>query len=118
MHTQQMKTAMLVAALAISAASAVPALAAQPQSRSDVPSAASEQPVTDTWITTKVKSELAAAHGVPGHAITVDTKNGTVWLSGDLKTRAEYDRAIAKARGIKGVKHVNASKLTVRGAVV
>jgi hyperosmotically inducible protein len=45
----------------------------------------------------------------------VDTKNGTVWLSGDVKTTAERDRAIAKTKAIKGVKKVDASKLTVAG---
>ena len=56
-----------------------------------------------------------ASDGVPGTEISVDTKNGTVWLSGDVKTTAERDRAIAKSKAIKGVKKVDASKLTVAG---
>ena len=56
-----------------------------------------------------------ASDGVPGTEISVDTKNGTVWLSGDVKTTAERDRAIAKTKAIKGVKKVDASKLTVAG---
>lgn len=91
------------------------ALAAQHEARADAPSAKSDQPATDTWITTKVKADLMASDGVPGTDITVDTKNGTVWLSGDVKTTAERDRAIAKAKAIKGVKKVDASKLTVDG---
>lgn len=81
----------------------------------DAPSSKSEQPGTDTWITTKVKADLLASDGVPGSEITVDTKNGTVWLSGDVKTEAEKTRAVTKAKAIKGVKRVDASKLTVGG---
>lgn len=110
----QSKTSMLLAALA-AAVAAGPALAAQHEHKADVPSAKSEHPVTDTWITTKVKTDLMASDGVPGTEISVDTKNGTVWLSGDVKTTAERDRAIAKTKAIKGVKKVDASKLTVAG---
>ena len=91
----QSRTSMLLAALA-AAVAAGPALAAQHEHKADVPSAKSEHPVTDTWITTKVKTDLMASDGVPGTEISVDTKNGTVWLSGDVKTTAERDRAIAK----------------------
>ena len=110
----QSRTSVLVAALALAVA-AGPALAAQHEHKPDVPSAKSEQPATDTWITTKVKADLMASDGVPGTEISVDTKNGTVWLSGDVKTTAERDRAIAKTKAIKGVKKVDASKLTVAG---
>ena len=71
--------------------------------------------IDDAWITTKVKADLMASDGVPGTEISVDTKNGTVWLGGDVKTTAERDRAIAKTKAIKGVKKVDASKLTVAG---
>lgn len=110
----RLKTSLLITALA-TAMAAGPALAAQHEARADAPSAKSDQPATDTWITTKVKADLMASDGVPGTDITVDTKNGTVWLSGDVKTTAERDRAIAKAKAIKGVKKVDASKLTVDG---
>lgn len=81
----------------------------------EAPSSPSEQPAKDTWITTKVKAALMAADGVPGVEIKVDTQNGTVWLVGDVKTTAERDRAIAKARAVKGVVAVEAGKLTVAG---
>lgn len=94
---------------------AAPVFASPSGQMANAPSTKSEQPATDTWITTKVKADLLASDGVPGSEINVDTKNGTVWLSGDVKTTAERDRAIAKAKAIKGVKKVNASKLTVGG---
>ena len=73
----------------------------------------SSQPVTDTWITTKVKADLLATKDIPGMAIKVETVNGVVSLSGDVDSRAEADRAVAIAKGIKGVSHVN-NRLMVR----
>jgi len=51
----------------------------------------SEQPVTDTWITTKVKADLATTEGVKSTDISVTTVNGVVTLIGvlDSKTGVE-----------------------------
>jgi len=73
----------------------------------------SNQPVSDTWITTKVKSDLLATDNVSGTDVSVETKNGVVWLSGSVKTQAEHDKAVSVAKGIEGVKKVDASKLKV-----
>lgn len=75
----------------------------------------SQEPVTDTWITTKVKSELLATRHVSGTDIKVETSNGLVSLSGTVDSQAERDKAIAKAKAIKGVKQVDASQLKVAG---
>lgn len=74
----------------------------------------SDQPVTDTWITTKVKAELATTEGVESSEISVKTVNGTVILIGVLPTSTAVDKAIAAARGIKGVKDVDHSGLKVK----
>lgn len=76
----------------------------------------SSQPGTDTWITTKVKGDLLVSGGTPGTDISVETKNGVVWLSGNVATKEQHDQAVAKARMIEGVKSVNSSKLHVAGA--
>jgi len=76
----------------------------------------SDEPVTDTWITTKVKSDLLASSKVPGTEVKVETVNGVVSLSGTVATKAEHDNAVAKARMIKGVKSVDASALKVSAA--
>ncbi|MGH8036846.1 MAG: BON domain-containing protein [Stenotrophomonas sp.] len=76
----------------------------------------SAEPVTDTWITTKVKSDLVTSKGVPGTEVKVETVNGVVSLSGTVATKAEHDNAIAKAKAIKGVKSVDASMLKVATA--
>src|SRR5687768_9284907 len=63
----------------------------------------SDQPVDDTWITTKIKGEYAAKPGVSAINIKVDTKNGVVTLSGDAKDKAEADKAVSIAKDTKGV---------------
>ena len=67
--------------------------------------------VSDTWITTKVKSTLLAEDATPGMDIEVETKDGVVSLSGTVATEAEREMAITKAKGIKGVRDVAADGL-------
>ncbi|HBK46140.1 MAG TPA: BON domain-containing protein [Xanthomonadaceae bacterium] len=86
------------------------ALAVDSPKKADVES---QKPVTDTWITTKVKADLLATENVSGTDVKVETKNGVVWLSGAVKSKAEHDKAIAVAEGIEGVKSVDASGLKV-----
>ena len=76
--------------------------------------AKSDQPVTDTWITTKVKSELATTDGVKSTKISVTTKDGIVALVGVLMSQASVDKAIAATQSVKGVKSVDSSGLKVK----
>lgn len=76
----------------------------------------SDQPMGDTWITTKVKAELLANQDVSGLDISVETVNGVVSLSGDVETQAEADRAVALAEGIEGVTRVDSSRINVTGS--
>jgi hyperosmotically inducible protein len=69
----------------------------------------------DAWITTKVKSEFATTKGVSFTNISVDTRDGVVSLSGTIGSGAEVDRAKQVAMGVKGVKSVDTSGLTVAG---
>jgi len=59
--------------------------------------------VDDSWITTKVKSEMIANSDVKAHNINVDTTKGVVTLTGTAKTWQESNKAAEIARGIKGV---------------
>lgn len=68
---------------------------------------------SDTWITTKVKSELIANSEVKARDIDVSTRDGIVTLSGVLQSSAERNRAVQIARDIKGVKRVDAAALKV-----
>jgi len=113
------KTSHLSTLLAVSAAfllSAAPLTNAYAQASSTDSGMASEsnQPVTDTWITTKVKSELATTKGVKSTDISVKTVDGLVTLTGVLPTKTAVKKAIAVTRAVKGVKHVDASGLKAK----
>lgn len=72
----------------------------------------SEQPGTDTWITTKVKADLMTEKGVPGSDIKVETNKGVVSLSSDVAvTDSQKEMAVAIAKKIKGVQAVSADGL-------
>jgi hyperosmotically inducible protein len=98
----------LCSALALAAAGTVSSVFA------DEMPAKSDQPVTDTWITTKVKSELATTDGVKSTKISVTTKDGIVALVGVLATSGAVDKAIAATQSVKGVKRVDSSGLKVK----
>ena len=75
---------------------------------------ASEQPVTDGWITTKVKADLLVTEETKGLDINVTTTNGVVTLSGKLDNAMQVEKAVIVARSIKGVVSVDATTLTVK----
>ena len=59
----------------------------------------------DTWITTKVRSQLLASDQVKSSNVKVTTENGEVFLMG-LVTDAEAKAAADMASRVSGVKHV------------
>jgi len=73
--------------------------------------AKAEQAVSDTWITSKVKSSLMFTRGVDSFDITVTTLNGVVSLSGVVDSTAERELAVRVAQDIRGVKKVEAEAL-------
>ena len=74
----------------------------------------SAQPGTDGWSTTKVKAQLMATKGIPSTDISVTTTNGVVTLSGVVDTKAQVQKSVAVAKGIKGVQNVDSSALSSR----
>lgn len=76
----------------------------------------SSQPVSDTWITTKIKADYLADDDIKGLDINVSTTNGVVTLAGLLDTQALVDKAVAVAKGTRGVKSVDSSTLKVKPA--
>lgn len=70
------------------------------------------QSMSDTWITTKVKSSLAYSSNVDGSAISVTTTKGVVDLSGKVHSGAERALAVELAENIRGVTAVHAKGLT------
>ena len=63
----------------------------------------SDQPVKDSYITTKVKAELAKDKGTSAADIHVTTKDGMVMLDGTVASTAEKELAEKDAKKIKGV---------------
>lgn len=103
---------LLICSLAI-AGSGAGAMAQSPQEATANPQTQSTSQVDDTWISTKIKTELLAAKDVPGLDIKVETTNGVVELSGPVKSQMQADRVEAIAKTVKGVKRVDASALAV-----
>ncbi|GAB2852698.1 hypothetical protein GCM10027277_21370 [Pseudoduganella ginsengisoli] len=71
--------------------------------------AAAGDAMSDTMITTKVKADLAADPGVKAMDVHVETVKGVVMLSGFVPSKAEADKAVQLARGVKGVTEVKSS---------
>lgn len=60
----------------------------------------------DSWITTKVKSELAAHKDVSATHTHVTTIDGVVTLTGNAKTTVEKEKSAEIAGNVEGVKKV------------
>lgn len=61
----------------------------------------------DSAITTKVKSKLLLAKNLPSTAISVETYEGKVQLSGFVEDKAQIAAAGKVAAGVSGVKKVD-----------
>jgi hyperosmotically inducible protein len=75
--------------------------------------AKTERVVSDSWITTKVKSELLADSVSKGFDVSVKTMHGVVVLKGTLANQDAIDHVKDIAAKVKGVKSVDTSDLTV-----
>jgi|SRR5690606_1879590 hyperosmotically inducible protein len=113
MNTRIQHTGLLAAALALLVAGGS-AVANDNDPQTDRSATAdSDQPVDDTWITTKVKASLLADEDVAGLQVDVETVNGVVTLSGDVDSQAQIDEALRIASGIEGVTDVDTTGLRV-----
>jgi len=62
--------------------------------------------VDDAVITTKVKAAVLEEPSLKSAEINVETSKGTVQLSGFVSSRADINKAVEVAKGVKGVKSV------------
>ena len=69
--------------------------------------------VSDSWITTKVKSEILADSISKGFEVSVETIHGVVVLTGTLPNQDAIDHVKDIAQKVEGVKSVDTSALTV-----
>ncbi|WP_310491765.1 BON domain-containing protein [Dechloromonas sp.] len=77
--------------------------------------AKSAQAFDDTEITAKVKAELLGEPGLKSLQISVDTVKGVVTLTGTVDSKANSDKAKARAMAIGGVRDVT-NQLVVTSA--
>jgi hyperosmotically inducible protein len=68
--------------------------------------------ISDTWITTKIKTKFVGEDALKHSDITVNTTDNVVTLSGTVASEAGRKRAIAVAKATDGVKDV-VDKLTI-----
>jgi hyperosmotically inducible protein len=62
--------------------------------------------VSDTWITTKIKTSLAKDSVVKATEVNVETFKGAVQLTGFVTSKAAMDQAVIIAENIDGVTSV------------
>ena len=77
--------------------------------------AKTEHVADDSWITTKVKSDLLANSITKGFDVKVVTLHGVVTLTGQLPSQASITEANNIAAKVKGVQSVDGSGLSVKG---
>jgi hyperosmotically inducible periplasmic protein len=68
----------------------------------------------DAAITTKVKSSLVADPLLSASAISVETTQGVVHLTGTVKSEQERHRAIQLVQGVAGVREIIVRDLVVQ----
>jgi hyperosmotically inducible protein len=69
--------------------------------------------VSDSWITTKVKSEILANSVSKAFKVSVKTKSGVVSLTGKLPNQDAIDLVKMISEKVQGVKSVDVSGLAI-----
>jgi hyperosmotically inducible periplasmic protein len=91
-----------------------PAVAGSASAETQKVATATKKAVTDSWITTKVKSAILADSVSKGFDVSVTTKHGVVMLDGHLANSDAIDHVKDIASKIEGVKSVNTAGLKVK----
>lgn len=73
--------------------------------------------VSDSWITTKVKSKLVVDQEVSGFDISVETRDKVVYLSGEVENQSQVNHAVEIAEDTEGVKRVDSTALRIGTAI-
>jgi hyperosmotically inducible protein len=104
---------MAFAVLPLSQVMAQDKMGSSPPSSSSSANETVSDKTDDSWITTKVKSELLDTKNVKSTDISVTTTEGVVALSGTVTSAREKIHVIHVTKLVKGVKSVDASALSV-----
>lgn len=113
-YTRLLHSALAVAAL-MACASVTHAATTEPTATMEKTEAKVEKKVSDSWITTKVKSEILANSVSKAFKVHVKTKSGVVTLTGKLPNQDGIDLVKMIAEKVKGVHSVDTSGLMVAG---
>jgi hyperosmotically inducible periplasmic protein len=91
-----------------------PSIASKVEKKTKAAAKKTERVVSDSWITTKVKSALLADSVTKGFKISVKTVNHVVALSGTVDSQASVDQATNVAKQIEGVASVDTTALVAK----
>ncbi|MFJ2990838.1 BON domain-containing protein [Collimonas sp. NPDC087041] len=83
------------------------------EGKADKAVAKTERVVSDSWITTKVKSEILANSVTKGFDVSVKTTHGVVVLGGTLANQDAIDHVKDIAGKVTGVKSVDTSAIII-----
>lgn len=111
-HVSTIAAALLVSGLVLGSNMALAASDNTAMAPSKAASKA-ERVVSDSWITTKVKSEILANSMSKAFKVSVKTKRGAVSLTGKLPSQDAIDLVKMIAEKVKGVKSVDVSGLEI-----
>ncbi len=102
----EMKPAMKTSEAAKPAKTAAAAAPAKEVSTTTAKKESTGEYVDDAMITTKVKAAVLETSSLKSSEINVETYKGTVQLTGFVRSKADIDKAVEVAKGVKGVKSV------------
>jgi hyperosmotically inducible protein len=111
-HAIALGTALFVSGLVLGSTMALAASDDAAMSTSKTASNA-ERVASDSWITTKVKSEILANSVSKAFKVSVTTKSGAVSLTGRLPSQDAIDLVKMISEKVKGVKNVDVSGLAI-----
>lgn len=109
-------SAFLFLAIAVGASAQTPAKQTQPPAPPAAPAKQDRtlgKVISDAWITMKIHSLYINEDALENSNIDVDTRNGTVTLSGTVASEAGRNRAVEIAKMTEGVKSVSNAGLRV-----
>ena len=113
-YALHLRSAIVLAALATGAFVAHAAASDAPSAPERAASKA-EAAVSDSWITTKVKSEILANSVSKAFKVSVTTQHGAVALKGKLPSQDAIDLVKMIAEMVKGVQSVDTVGLAIAG---
>jgi osmotically-inducible protein OsmY len=86
--------------------------------RAETQAKKTEEALSDTWVTSKIKASLLLNRDLDGLSIDVETRTGMVSLKGDVASSEQKTLAVEVARNIRGVRGVDADLLKVSKPII